>query len=169
MCNSSSSKRSSIQGKTLLLPWSKKNDDGASILAENDEVEYGLQPILDWAYYEGDEDLEIVSEEAENSAVSLAACVKISKAIRDTLKGPIAIMCKEIPKVKGNSINDEYATIDEVNNVLKEYAQLTYLDNNYLTKAQIEEEYLNSEEISNSYYDRKDIDEKFNEYYTKSI
>lgn len=66
-----------------MLPWSKKNDDGASILAENDEVEYGLQPILDWAYYEGDEDLEIVSEEAENSAVSLAACVKISKAIRD--------------------------------------------------------------------------------------
>lgn len=58
--------------KTLWLPWSKKNDDGASILAENDVIEYGLQPILDWAYYEGDEDLEIVSEEAENSAVSLA-------------------------------------------------------------------------------------------------
>ena len=147
-------------GKTLLLPWSKKNDDGASILAENDEVEYGLQPILDWAYYEGDEDLEIVSEEAENSAVSLAACVKIGKAIRDTLKGPIAIMCEEIQKVKGNSINDEYATIDEVNNVLKEYAQLTYLDENYITNARIEEEYLNSEDISNLYYDRIDIDEK---------
>ena len=29
---------------------------------------------------------------------------------------------------------DEYATIDGVNNVIKEYTQLTYLDEEYLTK-----------------------------------
>ena len=107
-------------------------------------------------------DVEIELEEADKKVVSLESCVKIAKAFRDTLRGILAIMCEEIQKVKGNAINNEYATIDEVNNLLKENTQLTYLDNNYLIKAQIEEEYLNS------YYDRTDIDDKFNGNYSKS-
>lgn len=90
--------------------------------------------------------------------------MKISKAIRDTLKGPIEIICEETQKVKGNTTNDEYATIDEVNDVFKEYTQLIYLDENYLTKKQIEKEYSNFEELSNQHYNRIDIDAKFNEY-----
>lgn len=118
-----------------MLPWNKKDDDGASFLADTNEVKYGLQTILDLAYYEEDEDLEIVSKEVECSAVSLATCMKISKTFNDTLEGPIVIMSEEIQKIKSNAINDEYAIIDEVNNVLTEnYVQLTYLDEYYLNQ-----------------------------------
>ena len=58
-----------------MLPWNKKDDDGASFLADTNEVKYGLKTILDLAYYEEDEDLEIISEEVECSAVSLAVSI----------------------------------------------------------------------------------------------
>ena len=61
--------------------------------------------------------------------------MKISKTFNDTLEGPIVIMFEEIQKIKSNAINDEYAIIDEVNNVLTEnYVQLTYLDEYYLNQ-----------------------------------
>ena len=93
---------------------------------DEEEVEDGLKAIIVWVTYDittGEKvDVENELDDADKKVVSLESCVKIAKAFIDTLKGPLAIMCEEIKKVKGNAIDDEYATIDEVNNELKEYA-----------------------------------------------
>ena len=108
----------------------------------------------------------------DKAVLSVASAIDICNRMRHSMKLPIKILAYTLKEVETktniSNVLDEYATIDEVNNVLKEYAQLTYLDENYITNARIEEEYLNHEAISNLYYDREDIDEKFNEYYSKS-
>lgn len=115
-------------------------------------------------------DEEILDDEA---ICSVSTALEIGNRFRDSLKPAFQIIINEITEMKNNkgildNILAEYATIDDVNNVLKEYAQLTHLEENYLTKGQIEETYCNFDELTELFYDKKDTDAKFNEYYTNN-
>ena len=92
---------------------------------ENEEVEYSLQPIIDWCTYDENTndgtDMDITMENADEYAVSMKSCMQIAKSFRDTLKGPLALMCNKIQDIENNMnnipSNPTTSTLDELKNI----------------------------------------------------
>ena len=89
-------------------------------LAESDEptesttepFEYSLQPLLDWCLYEGDDtDLDITMERANEYVVSFETCMTIAKIFRDSLKGPLALLCSKIMDIEENGLTVPPSTV----------------------------------------------------------
>ena len=99
------------------------------LLAENEndeeELEYSLQPIIDWCTYDENTndgtDMDITMENADEYAVSMKSCMQIAKSFRDTLKGPLALMCNKIQDIENNMnnipSNPTTSTLDELKNI----------------------------------------------------
>ena len=68
-------------------------------------TDYSLQPLLDWCMYEGDDtDLDITMERADEYAISFDTCMSIAKTFRDSLKGPLALVCSKILDIEENGL-----------------------------------------------------------------
>lgn len=91
------------------IPW--RRTEGAQLLSD------ALHNIIDWATNEEEDDVEMTLENADKIMVSFDSCCAIAKELRDTLKGPLALMCQEIKQLKtsGGSMlecADEFDTVE---------------------------------------------------------
>ena len=89
---------------------------------DEEELEYSLQPIIDWCTYDGQgTDFEITMEDADEYAVSMKSCMQVAKSFRDSLKGPLALMCSKIQDIENNMNNipstPSTSTLDELRDI----------------------------------------------------
>ena len=119
--------RGTLLDSAIFLPI-RRLINPLSLETEEQEQEATIQQLLDWCLSEDDNDVEISIEHADEMVVSFETCMNIAKTFRDSLKGPLALICSKIQDIEengtGNAGNNPSVTSNDLQNVESRIVEL---------------------------------------------
>ena len=95
--------RGNLFSTAIYLPIRRALNPLSLLSAEEVDSEVSLQTILDWCLNEENgSEMDITLEHANEKVVSFETCMNIALMFRDSLKGPLALMCSKIMDIEEN-------------------------------------------------------------------
>ena len=117
--------RGSVRGSSIFMPLRHALNPIMLQALDDETPEATIQQLLDWCLDEGEgTEVDISLEHADEMVVSFATCMNIAQTFRDSLKGPLALICSKIQDIEENGVTSKPASTSDIESIESRIVEL---------------------------------------------